>query len=128
MDYVLDLETIDRSHVAITGGKGAHLGELSRIDGVRVPPGFCVTTAAYARAVADTPWMDALRDRLDGLEPDDHDAIRELSAQIRRAVENVPIPGDVVAAITRAHARMGAADGYAVRSSATAEDLPGASF
>ena len=47
--YVLGLEEIDQTHLAVVGGKGAHLGELSRIEGIRVPPGFCVTTDAFQR-------------------------------------------------------------------------------
>ena len=51
--YVLDLREIDQAMVALAGGKGAHLGELSRLDGVRVPAGFCVTTAAFRRILTD---------------------------------------------------------------------------
>jgi rifampicin phosphotransferase len=47
--YVLGLEAIDKTRVALVGGKGAHLGELSRIEGIRVPGGFCVTTDAFRR-------------------------------------------------------------------------------
>lgn len=89
--YVLDLHEVDQTQVALIGGKGAQLGALSRIPGVLVPAGFCVTTAAFRRcgggAMAD----------------------------------------DVAAAIAGAVARYGAGS-YAVRSSATAEDLPTASF
>ena len=53
--YVLDFEEIDRTQVAKVGGKGAHLGELSRIEGVQVPPGFCVTTDAFRRIMAEAP-------------------------------------------------------------------------
>ena len=51
--YVLDFEEIDQTQVALVGGKGAHLGELSRIDGIRVPAGFCVTTDAFRRIMAE---------------------------------------------------------------------------
>ena len=56
--YVLGLQEIDRTQVAVAGGKGAHLGELSRIEGIRVPPGFCVTTAAFRRIMRDAPRID----------------------------------------------------------------------
>ena len=56
--YVLGLEEIDRTQVALAGGKGANLGELSRIEGIRVPAGFCVTTAAFQRVMATAPWLD----------------------------------------------------------------------
>ena len=55
--YVLNLEDIDKTQVALAGGKGAHLGELSRIDGVRVPAGFCVTTDAFRRIITTVPWI-----------------------------------------------------------------------
>ena len=126
--YVLGFEEIDETQVAMVGGKGAALGELSRIEGMRVPPGFCVTTNAFRRVMAEGPSMDHLLDRLSSLDPGDRDAIRELSAEIRRTIEQVAIPDDVAAAIALALARLGDQAAYAVRSSATAEDLPTASF
>jgi pyruvate,water dikinase len=106
MGYVLDLREIDRTQVAVAGGKGANLGELSRIEGIRVPQGFCVTTDAFRLAVGP--------------------AIADLEAEeIRRAIEEIAIPGDVAAEITAALDERAA---YAVRSSATAEDSPAASF
>jgi rifampicin phosphotransferase len=129
--YVLDFQEIDPTQVAVVGGKGAHLGELSRIEGLRVPAGFCVTTDAFQRILAEAPSIPSLDNRLDRLsrlEPDDREAIRALSAGIRRTLEAIAIPDDLVAAITRALARLGEQAPYAVRSSATAEDLPTASF
>ncbi|MEU7890496.1 rifamycin-inactivating phosphotransferase [Microbispora bryophytorum] len=125
---MMGFEHIDSTNVADVGGKGAHLGELSRIDGIRVPDGFCVTTDAFRRVVADVPSIDAQLDLLSRVEPDDRAAIRALSADIRRAVEGVVLPDDLVAAIGESLARLGEQDSYAVRSSATAEDLPTASF
>src|SRR5216110_2439164 len=126
--YVLGFEDIDQAAVAIVGGKGAHLGELSRIEGIRVPAGFCVTTDAFQRIMAEAPSIDDRLDRLSRLKPDDREAIRTLSAEIRRTLEGIGIPDDLAAAITRPLARLGAQAAYAVRSSATAEDLPTASF
>ncbi|HET7055890.1 MAG TPA: phosphoenolpyruvate synthase, partial [Thermomicrobiales bacterium] len=126
--YVLDFQEIDQMRVAAVGGKGVHLGELSRIEGIRVPPGFCVTTDAFQRIMAEAPSIDDRLDRLSRLKPDDREAIRALSTEIRRTLEGVAIPGDLAAAITRALARLGEQGAYAVRSSATAEDLPTASF
>ncbi|MCX4539878.1 rifamycin-inactivating phosphotransferase [Streptomyces sp. NBC_01565] len=126
--YVLDLQEVDETQVAVVGGKGAHLGGLSRIEGIRVPGGFCVTTEAFRRVVAQAPSIDDLLDRLSRVNPDDREAIRTLSAQIRRTVEGIAVPGDLAAAITGALARFGDQAAYAVRSSATAEDLPTASF
>jgi len=126
--YVLGLEEIDKTRVALAGGKGAHLGELSRIDGIRVPAGFCVTTDAFRRIMTTVPWIDGQADRLAHLDPGDRQAIRALSAEIRRIIEGTAIPDDLAAAITRSVTRLGGHAAYAVRSSATAEDLPTASF
>ena len=126
--YVLGFQEIDQTQVAVVGGKGAHLGELSRIEGVRVPAGFCVTTDAFQRIMAEAPSIDDRLDRLSRLKPDDREAIRALSAEIRRTLEGIAIPDDLAAAITRPLARLGEQAAYAVRSSATAEDLPTASF
>ncbi|HET9981120.1 MAG TPA: rifamycin-inactivating phosphotransferase [Ktedonobacterales bacterium] len=126
--YVLSFREIDQTQIAVVGGKGAHLGELSRIEGLRVPPGFCVTTDAFQRVMAEAPATDDLLERLSRLRPDDREAIRAISAKIRRTLEEFAIPDDLVAAILRALADLGGQAAYAVRSSATAEDLPTASF
>ena len=126
--YVLGFQEIDETQVAIVGGKGAHLGELSRIEGVRVPAGFCVTTDAFRRIMAEAPSIDDRLDRLSHLNPDDREVIRTLSAEIRQTLEGIAIPADLAAAITRLLARLGEQAAYAVRSSATSEDLPTASF
>jgi pyruvate,water dikinase len=126
--YVLGFQEIDQTQVVVVGGKGAYLGELSRIEGVRVPAGFCVTTDAFRRIMAGAPSIDDRLGRLSRLNPDDRESIRTLSAEIRRAIEGIPIPDDVAAAVTSAIAQLGERAAYAVRSSATAEDLPTASF
>ncbi|MFI9628838.1 rifamycin-inactivating phosphotransferase [Streptomyces sp. NPDC052042] len=126
--YVLDLQEIDETQAVVVGGKGAHLGGLSRIEGIRVPGGFCVTTDAFRRIMAEAPSIDDRLDQLSRLNPDDREAIHTLSAQIRRTIEGVAVPGDLAAAITRGLARLGEQAACAVRSSATAEDLPTASF
>jgi rifampicin phosphotransferase len=126
--YVLGFQEIDAAQVAVAGGKGAHLGELSRIEGIRVPPGFCVTTDAFRRFMGEAPSIDDRLDALSRLDADDREAIRTLSAAIRRTLEGIAIPDDVAAAVTVAVARLGEQAAYAVRSSATAEDSPTASF
>ncbi|WP_327712693.1 phosphoenolpyruvate synthase [Streptomyces sp. NBC_00464] len=126
--YVRDLEETDETQVALVGGKGAHLGGLSRIEGIRVPDGFCVTTDAFRRIMAQAPSIGDRLDQLSLVDPDDREAIRTLSAQIRRTIEGIAVPDGLAAAITRALARHGEQAAYAVRSSATAEDLPTASF
>ncbi|PZG18851.1 phosphoenolpyruvate synthase [Micromonospora craterilacus] len=125
---VLDLQEVDETQVAVVGGKAAHLGGLSRIEDIRVPAGFCVTTAAFRRIMAEAPSIDDRLDQLSRLPLDDREAIRTLSAAIRRTIEEIAVPDDLAAAITRALAQLGEEAGYAVRSSATAEDMPTASF
>jgi rifampicin phosphotransferase len=126
--YVLSFQEIDQTQIAAVGGKGANLGELSRIEGLRVPAGFCVTTNAFRRIMAEAPSIDDRLDQLSRLSSDDREAIRALSAEIRRTIEEIAIPDDLAAAITRPLAELGEQAAYAVRSSATAEDLPAASF
>src|ERR1035438_2941393 len=77
---------------------------------------------------AESLSIDDRLDRLSPLKPDDREAIRRLSAEIRRTLEGIAIPEDLASAITRPLARLGEQAAYAVRSSATAEDLPTASF
>ncbi|RQX06321.1 rifamycin-inactivating phosphotransferase [Micromonospora inaquosa] len=125
---LLDLREVDETQVSIVGGKAAHLGALTRIDGIRVPAGFCVTTAAFRQVMEQVPAVDDRLEQLSRLSLDDPETIRTLSAEIRRSIEETPIPGDLAGAITGALARFGEQAAYAVRSSATAEDTPTASF
>jgi phosphoenolpyruvate synthase/pyruvate phosphate dikinase len=124
---VVDLGPAEAASVADLGGKGANLARLAGIEGIHVPPGCCVTTAAYRRALAAAP-IEADLERLEQLEPQDRDAIREVSGRLREAIEALPVPEEVERSLAAAIERLGAGSPYAVRSSATAEDLPSASF
>lgn len=121
--YVLPFSEIGSTDVSIAGGKGANLGELSRIAGIRVPEGFCVTTEVYKRTLGNT--LEDLLDALAQCKAEEREKISGISARVRSVIEATPIPADIAAAITEALAEE---DVYAVRSSATAEDLPTASF
>ncbi|MDH6580720.1 phosphoenolpyruvate synthase/pyruvate phosphate dikinase [Kitasatospora sp. MAP5-34] len=95
---MLDLQEVDGRQVAVVRGKGAHLGVLLRIGGIQVPGGFCVTTDAFWRIMAQAPSIDDRLDQLSRLthfdkEGDNREAIRTLSAQIRRTIEGIAIPG-----------------------------------
>jgi pyruvate,water dikinase len=125
---VLGFQDIDQTKIMLVGGKGANLGELSRIDGIGVPDGFCLSTEAFKRIIGQTPSINRFLDQLALLKADDREAIAELSAEIRRVIEGIAIPEDIHEAITRQLSRLGEDHAYAVRSSATAEDLPAASF
>jgi pyruvate,water dikinase len=123
---VLDLGELEQGRIAEAGGKGAQLGELTRIAGVEVPAGFVVTTHAYRAVVA--PALESHLARLTGLDPDDRDAVASVSADLRAVVAALPVPDEVAEAVRAGLDRVGATAAYAVRSSATAEDLPTASF
>ena len=128
MDYVWGLKEVDPTRIALVGGKGARLAELSHLDGIGVPIGYCVTTDAFRRVMAAAPSLDERLDQLSRLNEEDRDGIRALSAEIRNTIEGVVVPDDLAVAITRPLARPGAKVAYAVRSSAAAEDSPTASF
>lgn len=126
--FVVALQDIDKTKVRHVGGKGANLGELTRIEGIRVPEGFCISTEAFKRIIKDTPSINESLDQLSLLKAQDRDKIGKLSADIRRVIEGIAIPQDIHEEITGFLSRIGEKDAYAVRSSATAEDLPTASF
>ena len=126
--YVLGFQDIDKTKLMVVGGKGANLGELSKIEGIRVPDGFCISTEAFQRIIGETSSMNELLDQLSLLKVEDRDKIGELSGEIRRVIEGIAIPQDIHEEITRFLSMFGEKNAYAVRSSATAEDLPTASF
>jgi phosphoenolpyruvate synthase/pyruvate phosphate dikinase len=126
--FVYGFQEIDQSAINLVGGKGANLGELTRIEGIRVPDGFCISTEAYKKIIGETPSINKLLDQLSVLKADDRNNIGQLSGEIRRAIEGIAIPKDITREITQFLTRFGEKNAYAVRSSATAEDLPTASF
>jgi rifampicin phosphotransferase len=126
--YVLGFQDIDKTKLIVVGGKGASLGELSKIEGIRVPDGFCISTEAFKRTIGETSSINELLDQLSLLKVEDRDKIRELSGEIRRVIEGIAIPQEIREEITHFLSKLGEKSAYAVRSSATAEDLPTASF
>jgi pyruvate,water dikinase len=126
--YAFDFQDIDQTKIMVVGGKGANLGELSKIEGIRVPDGFCLSTGAFKRIIGETSSIHELLDQLSRLKVEDRNKISQLSGEIRRVIEGIAIPEDMQEAIARHLSRLGANNAYAVRSSATAEDLPTASF
>ncbi|WP_431088867.1 phosphoenolpyruvate synthase [Paenibacillus sp. 8b26] len=125
---VLGFQEMEKTQLLLVGGKGLNLGELSKIEGIHVPEGFCVTTVGYQKAIEKKETYHALLDRLTMLKVEDRDQIGEISREIRQIIMEVEIPTDVVKAVTHYLSRFGDEHAYAVRSSATAEDLPHASF
>ncbi len=98
------------------------------MEGIRVPPGFCVSTDAFWTAVAATPSLGDGIDELSRCNPDDRDTLRILCATVCEQIEAAPLPAGLGESVTRLIAASGEAAAWAVRSSATAEDLPAASF
>ncbi|HDR7226521.1 TPA: phosphoenolpyruvate synthase [Bacillus toyonensis] len=126
--FVLDFQEIEKTQLFLVGGKGLNLGELSNIQGIQVPEGFCVTTVGYEKAIEQIEVFHTLLNQLAILKIEDRDQISEISKKIREAIMTVEIPVDVVESVAHYLSRFGNEHAYAVRSSATAEDLPYASF
>ncbi|BAY22761.1 phosphoenolpyruvate synthase [Calothrix sp. NIES-2100] len=126
--FVLGFQYVDKTKLSFVGGKGANLGELSQIEGIRVPDGFCISTEAFKRIIGETSSINELLDQLSHLKVEDRHKIGELSGEIRSFIEGITIPQDINEEIARHLSRLGEKNAYAVRSSATAEDLPTASF
>ena len=125
--YTLSFGEVDETRLPDVGGKGANLGELTRA-GFPVPPGFCVTTAAYRNFVQQSGELDALLDALDGVTHEDLGTIGALGGRIREHLGALAMPVGIQSAVLAAWRELGTGHAYAVRSSATAEDLPSASF
>jgi rifampicin phosphotransferase len=128
VDPVLPFDAIDRVALPIAGGKAANLGELIRA-GLPVPDGFCVTTAAY-HLVAGDAGLDSILAALYETRPDDAVRLAELATAARAALLGAHVPETLAEAIATAYRALGNGTSVpvAVRSSATAEDLPYASF
>src|SRR5256886_6849286 len=126
--FVLGFQDIDKTKLMVVGGKGANLGELSRIDGIIVPEGFWITTEAYKRMISQTPAFHDLLEQLSLLKVEDRERICEISKKIRSVIEGTGIAKEIDEAVTHFITKLGDKNAYAVRSSATAEDLPTASF
>ncbi|MEK4213825.1 phosphoenolpyruvate synthase [Bacillus wiedmannii] len=126
--FVLDFQEIENTQLALVGGKGLNLGELSSVQGIQVPEGFCVTTVGYEKAIEQNDELQTLLQQLTKLKREDRTQIGGISKKIREVIMAVEIPSEVVEAVAHYLSRFGNEHAYAVRSSATAEDLPYASF
>ena len=124
---VIGFQDIDKTKLSVVGGKGASLGELTSIEGIHVPEGFCISTEAFKRIIAEAPAVNELLDQLSLLKLEDRDKISKLCGDIRRVIEGIVIPQDIRDDISCFLSKLGENNAYAVRSSATTEDLPTAS-
>ncbi len=132
MDYVLNFERLDKTSLPMVGGKNASLGEMIKA-GIRVPPGFAVTTDSYLAFINEAQIKDSMYAVLTGLNPDDVEALNNAAAQVQELILDAPIPDDIQKAIAEGYSQLCnqctvEVMPVAVRSSATAEDLPTASF
>jgi len=126
--YVLGFQEIDKTKLTDVGGKGLNLGELSRIEGIQVPEGFCVTTGAYKKIISHIRDLHDLLEQLAPLNVGDREKIGAISSRIRTVIAGIKIDDDIVEEVISYLSKLGEEHAYAVRSSATAEDLPLSSF
>ena len=131
--YVKKFEDLSKDDLGIAGGKGANLGELTQA-GIPVPPGFVVTSKTYDKFMRDTGIFSKVMDILDQVDINNTKELQEAAEEIKAIIIETPIPDGISTYITEAYnqlsERVGEEDGadVAIRSSATAEDLPEASF
>lgn len=125
---VIWFKDIDKRDIPLVGGKGANLGEMTQA-GISVPNGFCVTAQAYYYFVETNQLQDKIRQTLKGLDVNNNKALFNASKKVKQIIMHASMPEDLKSSITKAYAHFPTHDQeVAVRSSATAEDLPDASF
>ncbi len=132
MGYILNFKDADKNSLPLVGGKNASLGEMIKAS-IRVPPGFAVTTDSYLGFITDTGIKDKIFDILSNMPLDDVESLNKASAEIQGLINNASLPDEIKSAIAEGYSRLCEKCSVenlpvAVRSSATAEDLPTASF
>lgn len=132
MDYVLDFCSLDKNSLAIAGGKNANLGEMLKA-GIRVPPGFAVTTHSFLEFISQGKLRDRIFHAMGEVDPNKVETIEAKSQEIKALIVEAPIPEKIRQAMEAGYEDLCKECGtsnvpVAVRSSATAEDLPTASF
>ena len=123
---VVWFKEVGKKDIPLVGGKGANLGELTSA-GIPVPPGFIVTSMAYFSFLDQAKLRDKIKSKLAGLDPEDSKKLQEVSTEIKRTITNARMPSEIEESIKVSYQEMKGGL-VAVRSSATAEDLPEASF
>jgi pyruvate,water dikinase len=123
---VVWFEDVGKEDIPRVGGKGANLGEMTKAR-IPVPPGFIVTSHSYFEFLQKSNLTDNIRNLLSDLDPNDSEKLQKVAAKIKKMLNSAPMPKEIAYEIAQAYGTLG--DGpVAVRSSATAEDLPEASF
>jgi pyruvate,water dikinase len=132
MGYILNFKDADKNSLPLVGGKNASLGEMIKAN-IRVPPGFAVTTDGYLGFITHTGIKDKILDILSNMPPDDMESLNRASNEIQGLINNASLPDEIKSAIEEGYSLLCGTCSVesvpvAVRSSATAEDLPTASF
>src|SRR3989338_2303590 len=123
---VVWFDEVNKGDIALVGGKGANLGEMTNAR-IPVPQGFIVTSQTYFDFIEQAKLMDRIRELLQPVDVNDSKTLQKIAARVRQIIEDAPMPAETAKEIKEAYRNLG--DGLvAVRSSATAEDLPDASF
>lgn len=125
--HIVWFQDVDRDDGELVGGKGANLGEMTKA-GFPVPPGFIVTSPAYFHFLTENHLRGKIKALLSGLDVHNTPELTRISAQIRKLINQAQVPSNLATSIMKAYLKLGLGVPVAVRSSATAEDLPGASF
>ncbi|TDQ39806.1 phosphoenolpyruvate synthase [Aureibacillus halotolerans] len=125
---VLSFQELETTQLRLVGGKGRHLAELAKLHNVQVPDGFCITTIGYQKAIENNEAILPLLNQLTALDIEQRDQISKISGKLRQIIMRVDLPSTVEKAVTSSLFQLGETQAYAIRSSATAEDLPFASF
>ena len=131
MQYIKNFSDLTAQDIPIVGGKNANLGEMiSQLGskGVRIPGGFAVTAEAYRLHLSENNLTDQIAKLVSGLDKNNITQLEQVGQQVRDLITGVALPEVVVEEIKQAYAQLGEGTSVAVRSSATAEDLPEASF
>jgi len=123
---IMAFSEVTRNDVALVGGKGANLGEMTNAD-IPVPQGFIVTASAYFDFLQQSGIAGNISDLLKPLDVHDSRQLQDTAVKIQKIIQDAPMPPETARAIEEAYVKMGRGL-VAVRSSATAEDLPEASF
>lgn len=127
MELILPLAEASRRHIALVGGKAANLGEMTRIAGIQVPSGLCITTEAFAAHIAGSDRLAAAVAQIGNAPRWDAGTARRC-AEIRSQIAQRPLSSALMSSLSAWLTDAGPGIAWAVRSSGTAEDLPGASF
>lgn len=125
---VFEFQAINSSIPILVGGKAANLAALTRIAGIHVPDGFCISTEAFNNLIQASPALGELLDQASLLTLNDRHQISELSSSLRQLIAAITIPTELQTAISHMLSRFDPTTAFAIRSSATAEDSPTASF